>query len=82
MFRSASPAAKAQAADLLAAEGYLFVAPENWRPLRADEGVLRPHHYPVLDRLNGRPYAALIAAGSDGENAPRQITPASPPAGA
>jgi hypothetical protein len=30
-------------------------------------------YYPVLDRINGRPYATLICAGSDGENAARQI---------
>jgi multimeric flavodoxin WrbA len=30
-------------------------------------------YYPVLDRLNGRPYAVMICAGSDGSNAARQI---------
>ena len=30
-------------------------------------------YYPVLERINGRPYASLICAGSDGENAARQI---------
>ena len=30
-------------------------------------------YYPALDRINGRPYAALICAGSDGQNAARQI---------
>ncbi len=30
-------------------------------------------YYPALDRVNGRPYAVLICAGSDGENAARQI---------
>jgi hypothetical protein len=30
-------------------------------------------YYPVLDRLNGRPYAAMICAGSDGQNALRQL---------
>jgi len=30
-------------------------------------------YYPVLDRVNGRPYAALICAGSDGRNAAQQI---------
>ena len=29
--------------------------------------------YPVLDCIVGRPYAILICAGSDGENAARQI---------
>jgi multimeric flavodoxin WrbA len=31
-------------------------------------------YYPCLDRLNARPYAALICAGSDGQNALRQLT--------
>jgi hypothetical protein len=31
-------------------------------------------YYGVLDRINGRPYAALICAGSDGRNAAQQIT--------
>jgi hypothetical protein len=30
-------------------------------------------YYPVLDRINGRPYATLVCAGSDGQNAVRQI---------
>lgn len=30
-------------------------------------------YYAALDRLNGRPYAALVCAGSDGSNAARQI---------
>src|SRR3546814_10045633 len=30
------------------------------------------NYYPVLDRLNGRPYALMIAAGSDGSAAARQ----------
>ena len=30
-------------------------------------------YYPALDRINGRPYACLICAGSDGQNAVRQI---------
>ena len=30
-------------------------------------------YYPALDRINGRPYATLVCAGSDGENAARQI---------
>jgi hypothetical protein len=30
-------------------------------------------YYAVLDRIVGRPYAALICAGSDGENAARQM---------
>jgi hypothetical protein len=30
-------------------------------------------YYPVLDRINGRPCALLISAGSDGTNAVRQV---------
>jgi multimeric flavodoxin WrbA len=30
-------------------------------------------YYPVLDQLQGRPYATLICAGSDGSNAAREI---------
>jgi NAD(P)H-dependent FMN reductase len=62
------------AQDVLAASGYIFATPEN---LAAMAGVMKDFfdrtYYPVLDRINGRPYAALICAGSDGENAARQI---------
>jgi multimeric flavodoxin WrbA len=61
--------------DLLAAGGYIFAAPEN---LAALSGAMKEFfdrcYYPVLDRLNGRPYAAMICAGSDGQGALRQIT--------
>jgi hypothetical protein len=30
-------------------------------------------YYPVLGRIEGRPYATIISAGSDGEGAQRQI---------
>ena len=59
---------------MLAADGYLFACPEN---LASMAGVMKDFfdrcYYPVLDRLNGRPYAAMICAGSDGEGAARQI---------
>jgi len=61
-------------ADVLAADGYIFVTPEN---LAAMAGRMKDFfdrtYYPALDRINGRPYASLICAGSDGENAARQI---------
>ena len=67
-------ASQAQGADLLAADGYIFATPEN---LAALAGQMKEFfdrtYYDVLDRINGRPYAALICAGSDGENAARQI---------
>ena len=60
--------------DLLNADGYIFVTPEN---LASMAGVMKDFfdraYYAVLERINGRPYATLICAGSDGENAARQI---------
>ncbi len=67
-------AGAAQAEDVLAADGYIFATPEN---LAALAGQMKEFfdrtYYPVLDRINGRPYAMLICAGSDGDNAARQI---------
>lgn len=68
------PAAQAEPEDVLAADGYLFATPEN---LAALAGVMKDFfdrcYYPALDRINGRPYACAISAGSDGSNAARQI---------
>lgn len=59
--------------DLLIADGYIFAAPEN---LAAIAGVMKDFYdrcyYPVLGRIEGRPYAQMVCAGSDGENAARQ----------
>jgi len=59
---------------LQAAAGYLFVAPEN---LAALSGAMKEMfdlcYYPCLGQLEGRPYATIICAGSDGENAQRQL---------
>ncbi|KRA14066.1 flavodoxin family protein [Acidovorax sp. Root568] len=67
-------APQAQAADVLAADGYLFATPEN---LAAVSGLLKDFfdrtYYAALDQINGRPYATLVCAGSDGTNAARQI---------
>lgn len=67
-------ATEAQPEDVLKADGYLFATPEN---LAAMSGLMKDFfdrcYYPVLDRVNGRPYAAMICAGSDGQNALRQL---------
>lgn len=59
--------------DLLRADGYIFCAPEN---LAAIAGVMKDFYdrsyYPILGRIEGRPYAQMVCAGSDGENAARQ----------
>ena len=60
--------------DVLSADGYIFATPEN---LASMSGLMKDFfdrcYYPVLDRISGRPYAALVCAGSDGQNAVRQI---------
>ena len=67
-------ATEAGAEELLAADGYVFVTPEN---LAAISGLMKDFfdrsYYGVLDRIQGRPYATLVCAGSDGQQAARQI---------
>ncbi|WP_397592884.1 flavodoxin family protein [Sphingorhabdus sp.] len=66
-------AAEAGAEHLLAADGYLFVFPEN---LAAISGGMKSFfdrcYYPCLGALNGRPYTMIVCAGSDGRNAVAQ----------
>jgi multimeric flavodoxin WrbA len=65
---------EASAGDVLAADGYVFVAPEMLAALAGQMKFFFDRvYYPALDRLNGRPYALLICAGSDGQNAVRQV---------
>jgi multimeric flavodoxin WrbA len=63
-----------QTADVLESAGFIFATPEN---LAAMSGKMKDffdrNYYAALDRLNGRPYATLICAGSDGHNAAQQI---------
>lgn len=67
-------ASQAQPQDVLDADGYVFVTPEY---LAAISGLMKDFfdrcYYPALERIQGRPYASLICAGSDGSNAARQI---------
>ena len=68
------PAAQAGPGDLIEADGYLFACPEN---LASMAGMMKDFfdrcYYPVLGQIEGRPYATMICAGSDGEGAARQI---------
>ena len=68
------PAERVKPDDLLAAQGYLFVCPEN---LATMSGMMKEMfdrcYYPALGKLEGRPYATIISAGSDGEGAQRQL---------
>lgn len=67
-------AADASPEHLLRAQGYLFVCPEN---LAAMSGAMKEMfdrcYYPLLGRIEGRAYATMIAAGSDGQGAQTQI---------
>lgn len=60
--------------DVLSADGYVFATPEN---LAAVSGLMKDFfdrtYYAALGRIEGRSYAALVCAGSDGRNAARQI---------
>ncbi len=59
--------------DLLNADGYLFAAPENLAALSGEmKAFFDRCYYPVLGKIEGRPYAQMICAGSDGDNAARQ----------
>jgi len=68
------PAVEAVPEDLLAASGYLFACPEN---LGTMSGVMKELfdrcYYPLLGRIEGRAYATIIAAGSDGSGAQTQL---------
>jgi multimeric flavodoxin WrbA len=67
-------AAEAAPEDLLEADGYIFATPEN---LASMAGVMKDFfdrcYYPLLYQIQGRPYAMMICAGSDGTGAARQI---------
>ena len=60
--------------DFLAAKGYLFCGPENLAALSgAMKEMFDRSYYPLLGRIEGRAYATIIAAGSDGSGAQRQL---------
>lgn len=67
-------ARQTEPADVLAASGYIFCAPEN---LATMSGIMKDFfdrcYYPVLGQIEGRAYAQMICAGSDGQGAMRQI---------
>lgn len=64
----------AQPEDLFAAQGYLFACPEN---LGTMSGAMKEFfdrcYYQLLGQIEGRPYATMIAAGSDGHGAQAQL---------
>jgi multimeric flavodoxin WrbA len=67
-------ACDAEPADVLDADGYVFATPEN---LASMSGMMKDFfdrtYYAALERVNGRPYALMVCAGSDGTGAIRQL---------
>lgn len=64
----------ALAEDFYDAQGFLFCCPENLAALSgAMKEMLDRLYYPLLGRIEGRAYASIIAAGSDGSGAQRQL---------
>ena len=59
---------------VLAADALVFATPEN---LASMAGMMKDFfdrtYYAVLGRVEGRPYASIVCAGSDGQGAVRQI---------
>ncbi|WP_443477868.1 flavodoxin family protein [Novosphingobium aerophilum] len=67
-------AAEAMPAILLGAKGYVFVCPENLGSMSGQmKEMFDRCYYPILGRVEGRPYATAISAGSDGVGAQTQI---------
>jgi len=61
-------------AILLGAQGYVFVCPENLGSMSGQmKEMFDRCYYPMLGRVEGRPYATAISAGSDGSAALAQI---------
>ena len=62
------------AQDLLDAQGYLFICPENLGTMSgAMKEMFDRCYYPLLGQVEGRGYATIIAAGSDGSGAQAQL---------
>lgn len=66
-------AGSAVAEDLLGADGIIIACPEN---LASMSGMMKEMvdrlYYPLLGRIEGRPWALIVAAGTDGEGTVRQ----------
>ena len=67
-------ASEAGVTEVLEADGYIFATGEY---LAIMAGMVKDFfertYYQVLGKIEGRPYAILICAGSVGENAARQV---------
>lgn len=61
-------------AELLEAQAYLFCAPENLATLSGQmKEFFDRYYYELLGNIEGRYYSAIIAAGTDGAGALKQL---------
>ena len=59
---------------VLNADAYLFCAPENLGGLSGEmKAFFDQNYYAALGQLNGKPYGAIVCAGSAGQGAAQQI---------
>lgn len=66
-------AARAGPADVLASDALVLAMPEHLGSMAGPmKDFLDRIYYPCLDRVNGRPWALLVCAGSDGTGTIRQ----------
>jgi multimeric flavodoxin WrbA len=66
-------AAEAGPRDALAADALLIATPEHLGSMAGPmKDFLDRVYYPCLERVNGRPWALLVCAGSDGQGTIRQ----------
>ena len=67
-------ARQAASGDVLGADGLIFACPENLAAIAGEmKAFFDRTYYDVLGQVEGRPYAAMVCAGSDGHNAARQL---------
>ncbi|HPU54406.1 MAG TPA: NAD(P)H-dependent oxidoreductase [Burkholderiaceae bacterium] len=67
-------APQATPADLRAADGYLFVMPEMLGSMAGQmKDLFDRSYYDLQGAVEGRPYALIVCAGSDGTGAVRQL---------
>lgn len=68
------PAPEVGSADLLAAQGYLFVTPEMLGSMAGPmKDLFERSYYDLLGQVDGRPYGLIVSAGSDGSGTVRQV---------
>nr|MBV6629407.1 hypothetical protein [Oceanococcus sp. HetDA_MAG_MS8] len=61
-------------ADLAQAQGYIFIAPENFGQLCGGLRIMfEKHFYALEEALQGRPYASITGCGNDGRGAVRDL---------